>query len=271
MRVDPTGETGPTRKQARGPRWRQSSYGYYVPTAVDGHDPWQRAVEASAVLQPGEGITGWAGLAWLGGRWFSGTTASGDRRLVPIVTTRHVAHQPGFQVSQEYLRPGHVEIVDGLPVTIAARSVCFEMRHAATLEEAVVAMDMAAFSDLVSTEEAWRHNDTLWTWYGVPLSRKAIALADENSWSPQEVIMRLVWTIRAERPRPLCNVPVFDRFGRHVGTPDLLDPVAGVVGEYDGPLHLVGSQRARALRREGELRAVGLQYVTTVAGDSADS
>ncbi|MGH3347587.1 MAG: hypothetical protein ACRDO4_11450 [Nocardioides sp.] len=189
---------------------------------------------------------------------------------VPLAAQHWVANQPGFRVSQEYLRPGHVEIVDGLPVTIAPRSVCFEMRHAATLEEAVVAMDMAAFSDLVSIEEAWRHNDTLWTWYGVPLSRKAIALADENSWSPQEVNMRLVWTIRAERPRPLCNVPVFDRFGRHVGTPDLLDPIAGVAGEYDGPLHLVGSQRAQDLRREGAFRALGLEYVTMVGGDRAD-
>ena len=32
---------------------------------------------------------------------------------------------------------------------------------------------------------------------------------------------------RAGPPRPLTNVPVFDRAGRHIGTPDLLDPERG--------------------------------------------
>ena len=82
--------------------------------------------------------------------------------------------------------------------------------------------------------------------------------------------MRRVWTVVAGRPRPLCNVPVFDRHGRHVATPDLLDPVAGVVGEYEGSVHLVGSHRARDVRREGELRALGLEVVTMVAADRLD-
>jgi hypothetical protein len=133
-------------------------------------------------------------------------------------------------------------VVDGLAVTIAARSVCDEARHADTLEDAVAAIDMAAYSDLVSLDEVWGHNLTLWTWTGVPQSRKAIGLADENSWSPQESYMRCVWVRRAGLPRPLSNTPIFDRWGRHVATPDLLDPAAGVVGEYDGELHLVGAQ-----------------------------
>ncbi len=56
--------------------------------------------------------------------------------------------------------------------------------------------------------------------------------------------MRMIWVVDAGLPRPLCNMPIFDRHGRHIGTPDLLDPVAGVVGEYDGALHLAGEQRA---------------------------
>jgi hypothetical protein len=221
------------------------------------------------LLRSGDAVTGWAALAWHGGRWFDGLDAAGEALAVPLVVEHYVATQNGFLISQEYLREGHLEVVDGLPVTTAARSVCFEMRHADTLERAVVAMDMAAYSDLVSIEEAWGHNNTLWTWTGVPQSRKAIAMAAENSWSPQETIMRCVWERRVGR-RPLCNVPVFDRSGRHVGTPDLLDQEAGVVGEYDGSLHLLGTQRARDLRREGEFRALGLEYVTMVGGDRSD-
>ena len=81
--------------------------------------------------------------------------------------------------------------------------------------------------------------------------------------------MRLIWTIEAGLPRPWCNVPVFDRHGRHIGTPDLIDVEAGVVGEYDGALHLEGSQRARDVRREALFRAHGLEYVTMLAGDLA--
>jgi hypothetical protein len=63
---------------------------------------------------------------------------------------------------------------------------------------------------------------------------------------------------------------VFDLGGRFVGTPDLLDPISGVAGEYDGALHLEGAQRARDVRRESLFRATGLEYVTMLAADLAE-
>lgn len=270
VRVDPAGEVGPTRKQARGPHWRRSSFGCYVPSTAPLEDPQQRIVEASALLRAGDGVTGWAALNWLGGRWFGGLAADGTLLAVPLVTQQWVATQPGTHISQEHLRHREVLVVDGLPVTSSVRAVCYEMRHASTDRMAVVALDMAAYSDLVSIAEARAYNDTLGTWTGVPRSRRAIPLADENSWSPQEVLMRLVWTGEGGRPRPLCNVPVFDGSGRHVGTPDLLDPVAGVLGEYDSSLHLLGAQRTKDVRREGAFRALGLECVTMLGSDHAD-
>jgi hypothetical protein len=268
--VDPSGVRGPTRKQARGPRWRRSSYGRYVPSTARRDDVHQRIVEASAVLRPGDAVTGWAALSWLGGRWFAGEGPGETELPVPLVARQWLATQSGLLVSQEHLRFREVQVVDGLPVTPAARSVTFEMRHAPTLLRAVMALDMACYSDLVSIAEAAAYAATLGTWTGIPLCRKALAHADENSWSPQEVVMRWVWTQMGSRPRPLCNVAIFDRAGRHVGTPDLLDPVAGVVGEYDGAVHLTGGQRTRDLRREGELRGHGLEYVTMIASDAGD-
>ena len=82
--------------------------------------------------------------------------------------------------------------------------------------------------------------------------------------------MRMIWMVDAGLPRPLCNMPIFDRHGRHIGTPDLLDPVAGVVGEYDGALHLAGEQRARDVRRAEEFRRVGLEVFTMMSADRAD-
>ena len=82
--------------------------------------------------------------------------------------------------------------------------------------------------------------------------------------------MRLAWTRLAGLPEPRCNLPVFDRRGHHVGTPDLIDPVAGVVGEYEGVVHLERGQRGRDVRREQAFRDVGLEYFVMLAADWRD-
>lgn len=272
VRVDPAGKVGPTRKQARGPGWRRTSRGLYVPAEVDGSDLRQRIVEAAAVLPSYGGVAGWAALAWCGGRWFDGLQPGGaTRRPVTLVTScQDVRSQAGITISAERLDPREIVVVQGLRVTIPARAVAFEARYALSLGAAVECIDMAAYSDLVSLEECAQYAVKLNGWTGIPRFREAIPLADENAWSPQEVFMRRVWTVDAGMSRPLCNRPVFDENGRHIGTPDLIDPVAGVVGEYEGKLHLEGAQRSRDVRREGLFRGLGLEYVTMLAGDCAN-
>ena len=272
VRLDPTGLTGPTRGQAKGSRWRRTSHGLYVPSHVDAAPVDQRILEAAAVLPAYGGVTGWAALRWAGGVWFDGLSHGGRAQLPVVVATSHcdVRHQPGIWDSSEGLDPGDLTELDGLRVTTAVRSVCFEMRYAATVRLAVVALDMAAYSDLVSIDEMRAYALTHSAWTGIPQCREAIDLADENSWSPREPPMRLIWTLDAGLPRPLCNAAIFDRSGRHIGTPDLFDPVAGVVGEYDGALHLEGAQRSRDLTREDRFRSHELEYVTMLAGDGPD-
>jgi hypothetical protein len=231
--------------------------------------PEQRIVEASVVLPRFGGVTGWAALRWAGGVWFDGTTGGGrDLRVVTLATGyADVLNQPGIQISQERLGPTELMVTDGLSVTSHVRSVCFEMRYASSTRAAVEVLDMAAYSDLVSIDEvtcyALHHSG----WTGIPQCRDALALADESSWSPRETRMRLIWILDAGLPPPLCNTPVFDERGRHVGTPDILDPAAGVVGEYDGSLHLEGTQRRRDRAREEAFRSLGLEYFTVMKGD----
>ena len=81
--------------------------------------------------------------------------------------------------------------------------------------------------------------------------------------------MRLDWGLVVGR-RPLTNRPVFDLDGRHIGTPDLIDPEAGVVGQYDGRLHLAGERRAADLRRDQRFAEHGLRTVIMVAADRRD-
>jgi hypothetical protein len=240
-----------------------------VPAEVE-RSPGQRIVEAAAVLRPGEAVTGWAALHWLGGAWFEGVTTRGELRDVPLVATRHLIAQDGYSVSQEFLGPWDVVVVDGLAITLPVRSVVFEMRYAAWLGPAVESLDMACFSDLVSLAEVGAYLSALGPVTGVPQARDALAEGDENAWSPREVMMRRVWTGSGLR-RPLCNAPVFTLDGRHIGTPDLFDPTSGLAGDYDGALHLAGEQRARDVRRESDFRDVGLEYVTMVAADGRNS
>jgi hypothetical protein len=130
---------------------------------------------------------------------------------------------------------------------------------------------MAAAADLVSLREVRSYAAAELTgWTGVDKVRKAVGWAEENSWSPTETEMRLLWTSQLRLPRPLCNHPVFDRDGRFIGTPDLLDVEAGMVGEYDSDLHLDRARRARDIGREAAFRKVGLEYVTMTGADRRD-
>lgn len=272
VRIDPSGRAGPTPGQARGPYWRASSPGWYVPGDTDARHPWQRAVEAAACRPGYGGVTGWAALAWEHGRWFGGLSDNG-RDLLPVTVATGLTHarsHPGIAISEERCSPRDLVVVDDLPITIPARSVCFEMRYAASDWQAARVLDMAAYSDLVSKAELRAYAEDHPGWTGIPRCRDAIALADENAWSPPEVRMREVWQDVAGRGRPLCNLPIFDRNGELIGVPDLLDPVAGVAGEYDGAVHLAGHQRGRDVRREGRFRAHGLECVTMLAGDLVD-
>lgn len=269
VRVDPAGKLGPTRGQVVGKGWRRTSRGHYLPARFAADTPEQRIVEAAMALGPDDAVTGWAALRWLGADAFDGIGA--DRELpIPLVVDDHrLDPPPGSFISAERRQRDDRRVVDGVAVTHPLRSVCFEMRFAPTLVEAVKIFDIAAQSDLVSKREAETYVLRLSGWTGVGRCREAIALGDENAWSRMETEMRLLWR-ELGLVNLVSNHPVFDAAGNHIGTPDLLDLDHGVVGEYDGALHLEGKQRAKDIRREGAFRRVGLEYVTMVAADRRD-
>lgn len=271
VRVDPDGERGPTPAQVRGRAWRRCYNGLYVPSDVDADDPRQRALEAAAVVPRDGALTGWAALAWADVRWVDGTDRSGRPRPATICAPGHrIRARPGIEVSAERLLQAERRRLDGVILTHPLRSVAYEARRAPGLLDAVRWLDLVAASDLVSLAEVAAYAETLTRWAGIDHLRIALPLADENVWSPMETELRLTWTVTMGLGEVVCNRPVFDLDGRRVGTPDVLDLERGVVGEYDGELHLAGRQRATDLRREGAFRRVGLEYVTMVASDRRD-
>jgi hypothetical protein len=240
----------------------------HVPSWVPADDPDQRVYEASFLLPEYGGVTGWGALRWAGAKYFDGLTPNGQLRPVSLaVMHSDIRPRPGILVTSERLAPRDLTTFDEVAITTHVRSVGFEMRYAENLWRAVVALDMAARDDLVSIIEMWAYVATLNGWIGVPQCRAALALGDENSWSPMETIMRLYWVLVCGFPPPLCNRPIFDLVGQHVGTPDILDVEGCVVGEFEGEVHLNRRRRGKDLEKEAAYRRVGLEYFAMVAAD----
>lgn len=274
--LDDTGRCGPTRARAYGPGWRRTSHGLFVPADVV-VTPQQRLVEAGVLVPDGGAITGWGALHWQGAQWLNGSTPEDAHGLpVDLSIFRHqIRPQPGIRICEERCSPADRHVVDGLRVTRPVPASVFAMRYATSVREAVRVFCMAAYDDLISTDETVAYAGLaprlgLSSWTGMPQYREAMDYVSENVWSPQEVTLMLIWMLDAGLPRPLMNQPIFDRRGRHLATPDLLDVEAGVAGEYDGAFHLVGAQPARDRRREELLRDHHLECFTMMSGDSID-
>ncbi|WP_170225184.1 hypothetical protein [Nocardioides albertanoniae] len=216
-------------------------------------------------------LTGWAALAWSGVKWVDGIDRYGASMPATIVTPGHYTRaRGGIAISHERLLPTERRTDTSVVLTDPLRSTAYEVRYAPNLLEAVRWIDLVAASDLVSIEELTAYAATLTAWTGVEHLREALAHADENVWSPMEVDLRLTWTVRLRLGHVVTNRAIFDLEGRHIGTPDVLDLERGVVGEYDGGVHLAGKQRAKDLVREGAFRRAGLEYVTMIAADRRD-
>jgi hypothetical protein len=274
VRTDPTGRSGPTRGQARGPRWRQSSYGYYVPADVDGALPEQRILEQSVHLPRHGAVTGWAACRLHGAAYFDGLASDGRTpRPVPLVVGAATALRDDHRISlgRDRIDAEERVLVRGIPCTRPRRALFDEMRQAPDERDAVTAMDMMAAAELVSIRQMREYVEGRRGWRGIPQVRRALDLADEGSMSPQETRMRLVWVLDAGLPPPLCNQPVFDPRGELLGVADLFDPVAGVVGEYDGAAHRDRRRHRRDVLREDRFRQAGLEYFKVVGMDLVDN
>jgi hypothetical protein len=270
-RIDKTGVTGPTRGQAAGPNWVRVAPRWYVPTERPDFVEQRILEQAGRLVDKDRGaVTAWGSLRWQGGAFFDGLGPGGKGELdVPLlVGTGNVRRAPGSHISKEQLAPTERLVIGGLPVTTIQRALFDEVRRRNELWSGVQAIDMAAAAKLISVklfEEYVAHRKA---WEGVPLVRKAVALAGNDSRSPRETWLRLVWVLVADLPPPLCNRSVYDRDGRLLGIPDLFDEAAGLVGEYSGAHHKGRERHRKDVSREDLFRNHGLEYFEVVEGDS---
>jgi hypothetical protein len=244
-----------------------------VPAEVDAHVPEQRVLEQGMRLRSGGAVTGWAACRMHGAAFFDGRRGDGVTEIpVPLDCgpLHQIRRQPDDDLVRDILLDDEIVRVHGVPCTVPERATFDAMRYARDVREAVVAVDMMAAARLVTVARMREYVDRHPAWTGVAKARDAAALADELSRSPQESRLRLVWQLDARRPRPLVNPPVFDLDGRLLGYPDLLDPMAGVVGEYDGDDHRSPVRHSADVDRESRLRDHDLEVVRVTGPDLRD-
>lgn len=230
----------------------------------------QRILEQSVRLPAVGAVTGWAALRWRGAHYFTGSDGGTEQPVPFALGCLDIGRDPGIRVSRERFWPHEIEVVDGVPCALASRALFDQMRWESGLRRAVVDVDMTVAAGILTMAELTAYVQLRNGWTGVPRVREALALSTADSRSPQESRMRLVWVLDAHLPAPLCNKPVFDLAGRLLGYPDLFDPVAGLVGEYDGQDHLLSDRRRADTEREERFRDHGLEYFCLVRGELGD-
>lgn len=251
---------GLTRGEAWRGRWKQTTYGFHVPADTPASVE-QRILEQSMRTGPGGAVTGWAALRMHGAAYFDG-----DGRPVPLISTRQLTATPDSTGSRRPL-PSGVRQRYGVPCVPVEQALVDEVVDLADDRAAAVAIDMACAARLTSLRRLRAHAERQPRRRREPVLR-ALAMAREDSVSPAESRMRLIWEVDAGLPRPVCNPLVYGLDGRLLGKPDLLDPDLGVVGEYNGEEHRKRARMRRDVEREDAFRRAGLECFAVVAGDS---
>lgn len=260
---------GVTRDMTRGRAWRRTSRGWFVPSDAPTNST-QRILEATPLVPAGGALAGWAAAYVLGVDHLDGRDPyTMDPLPVSVQLGRDVgrATYPGVGVLRERLPAAHRQTWHGLPVTTPLRTLFDGARWASDLVEAVVFLDQAAHALELKLRdlETWCVPGARWP--GITQLRAALRLADARSASPWESRLRMFYEREAQLPRPLVNRPVFDLEENFLGTPDLLDPDAGLATEFDGQEHRGRRQHRSDNHREEKLEGVNL---TVCRVDSLD-
>jgi hypothetical protein len=263
---------GPDRL-ARGP-FQRVRHGVYVPTGTPLGDVDARIVVAAASRPDGVVIGGWA-AARLHERSvarspepivvFDGTLpgAGVSRSPLPVLVctprSTRLRRTSGITIMRSDADVQERAVLEGVPVTSAVRSA-FDIVRLWPPTAGVVALDRLRNLGLVAGTDLAEVLSRRAGWRGVGRARRVLELSDAGSESPRETIMRLLW-MQTGLVRPRANPVVRTLDGRFVARVDLIDPDAGVVGEYDGAFHATARRRSEDAARQERLEDLGLVVI----------
>lgn len=233
-------DQGVSAREIAGPLWQRLHHGVHVDGSLDAEDPDLRIAAVAAILPAGGAITGWAALRLLGADDLDGRTGAGGRAPVPVTVSVGrpgvIRPRAGVRLDRTPLPDSDVVEIGGIPVTTPVRS-CVYLAMNSTVETSTAFIDLAARVRVVDVAQVRARISTLRGRQGVVRARTVADLIDGRSKSVPESVFKVVWVLEAGLPQPLVNRLLVDRFGVILGEPDLLDPEAAMVGEYDGSTH----------------------------------
>lgn len=263
--VDPAGLRGPTKTQAARSRWRRVGPRAYVPAGVE-QTVAQRIAEATAFMGVGAAVTGWAALHLAGAAYFDGV-AQGSDRPVPLALGRVPGRRTPPGVALTYEPPGAALDLLGVRCVLPTRALFDEIRVLGDRRDGVVAFDMAAAAGVTSLRRLTAFHVAHTGWRRASRVARILPHVSEHSASPPESRLRLLWTSDAALPTPLVNRRLCTLDGRFICTPDLFDPEAGLVVEYDGAEHRKITRHTSDAARYERAREAGLEYCIVTSLD----
>ncbi len=263
-------DRGVSRRAIAGTAYERSSRGHHRRAPLSPAAPpapptsAQRVLDAAAVLPPGALLGGWAaayvhGVDALDGRDPVTLAPLPVPILLPPGSRRRSTPALAYRQSA---RPPRGETVHEIPVTTLWRTVFDLARWAPDVTEAVVAVDAFLAARLVTRPALDRSIAAAPTRRGIVQVRTAVALARAGVGSTWESRLRMFATFEVGLVGLQPNRAVFDRSGRLLGIPDLLDTDAGLALEYDGAswrAERSGGHRDRHQHREDNIREERLE------------
>jgi very-short-patch-repair endonuclease len=169
----------------------------------------------------------------------------------------------GAALTRSDVRGSDVAKAHELPVTSATRTLA-DLARRLPLVDAVVVLDMALHSRLVSTEQMVQWADSHAGYRGIGRLKRAVELAEPAAESPMETKLRMM-LVTAGLPRPRAQVSLYDETGIFIARPDLCYSAQRLVLEYDGATHrnsLVADNR-----RQNRLQDAGYRVLRFTASD----
>lgn len=220
----------------------------YLPDGVE-LTPVRRAVAAWLWAGRHATLAGLSAAAMYGSSWI-------DPEL-PAELIRTEARPPeGLVIHRDRLCGEEVAMIDGMPVTTAARTA-FDLGRRDSLITGIIRVDALANATGLKPLDvgcvAERHRGAR----GVVQLRRVVDLMDGGAESPQETRTRLL-LIAAGFPRPQTQIVVCNEFGDFVGRIDMGFTEWKVGIEYDGPQHWTDPDiQAHDIDRLADLAAEG--------------
>lgn len=201
--------------------------------------PAEQLQAVGALLPDGAAVGGWAALYArkvhdIDGR--IGRTGRTRPILVCVGPVGLMAARPNLIVDRGRFAPAEASMCSGVLAVGPERAIC-QVAHREGPELGLAAADAACRAGVTRPARLREFVATQQGRPGVAAMRLVARLADPRAASIPESHLRFIWVVQAGLPLPLVNASIVDESGFFVGSPDLFDRDAAVVGEYDGATH----------------------------------